>query len=1110
MHVDMGVDALIITDARNIDRLSHNIQFIDQIKDLFREKGKEPAIFLDVITRYTSVWYRGHATESGPYYTWKESDSKWADQWSWGTSIEDINNNMNVVFDHTIEEDDINDEPTSDNALLNGIEYHTPDYSMAGANVNDYTMHRNFGSASTAFNISKAGDKYFNDSTWNITFVNSYDYSPESPGEKYVFSGETYTWKENLCLMFTFRGIPRVLAGTEVEFQKGAVIDIGPTAPLSETGRAYYGDHIEGSVYTNNFADYTASGTVAATLDSTLAKHIQRLNLIRMAVPALRKGQYTTSSNYVTGDMAFIRRYTNESEKVDSLALVTIGSEAEFKNIPNGRYVDAVTGDVQNVTNGTLRVPAPNTPEVMSVYVCEAEGFTGLTTEFDVDSFTMSFDGDGAEGRMDSVRATYSGYVTLPDCTFTTPANKRFKAWLVNGVEYNAGESVYLSNDTTAKAVWRDIEYCGLNLGDIVVSEANKDDILGDGTASYDPDTFTLTLNGYKNKGITTSLDKLNISLAADSQNKIDGDTYGIYSDGGSITISGDASLTITAGDTAIFAKNGDISVTSGILNALGEKGIALDASGSIRISDAYVTAVSYQGTALSKAPILDGFTKYKAVASGKANGSDAAEYVSSDNGIYKYFKVNPYYTAGFMSEDGKSTLYTVETQSGILALPEFSVIGADEGSYAYWLGNGKYYLPGAKLAIDADTEFVPVSGGDGAQVEDNAIYLQNDAGWSTVTAYYWGDGVYPVSWPGKAMENIEGTNIWKITDIPSGCDKILFHNGSTQTGDLVIPTDGNNIYSNSTNKWSEYSPGIKAEDTSGVNIVSFRAGVGMGYMKELLNESGTYTLPQCLMIYPENGEFVAWSLGGTEYQPGDVITISEDAVISAVWNLNGIEQAADGNYYYYVDGVVDTAQSGLKYYEPWNKWVYFEEGQWITTKDSLVEYDGSWFYVQNGELENNYSGLLEYDSNLFFVSGGQVQSSVNGLVLNSDGIWYYLGGGQVQKQYTGLAEYDGAWFYVVNGELENNYSGLLEYDSNLFFVSGGQVQSSVNGLVLNSDGIWYYLGGGQVQKQYTGLAEYDGAWFYIRNGVLDTSFSGTVTYDGVQFEVVNGQVVTE
>jgi hypothetical protein len=75
--------------------------------------------------------------------------------------------------------------------------------------------------------------------------------------------------------------------------------------------------------------------------------------------------------------MAYIRRYTDATEKVDSLACVAISGGATFKNIPNGKYIDAVTGDVQNVTNGTLTVPTIGKAN-MRVYVCCASGFTGI------------------------------------------------------------------------------------------------------------------------------------------------------------------------------------------------------------------------------------------------------------------------------------------------------------------------------------------------------------------------------------------------------------------------------------------------------------------------------------------------------------------------------------------------------------------------------------------------------------------------------------------------------------------------------------------------------------------------------------------------------------
>ena len=378
-YIEMGVDGFRVDTVRHIPRVVLNLMFNDQLMSNAAVSGKPNFLmFGEICTRYTNVWYRGHAEESSPYYTWKESNSKWADQWNWGSSAEEINENMNIVFDHYLEEDSPSDEPTSTNAFLNGITYHTPDRSKAsGMEAIDFQMHRVFGDASSAFGVAKGGDKYYNDATYNVVYVDSHDYAPENPDEKIRFAGGTQTWAENLNLMFTFRGIPCVYYGSEVEFQKGAVIDVGPNAPLSTTGRAYFGDYLEGQVSATDFSEYTATGTVAETLASPLSMHISKLNAIRRAVPALQKGQYTTEKNYVSGNMAYIRRYTNSEEGVDSLALVTISGGATFKNIPNGKYVDAVTGDVQNVTNGTLSVSNVGKAN-MRVYVACGSGFTGI------------------------------------------------------------------------------------------------------------------------------------------------------------------------------------------------------------------------------------------------------------------------------------------------------------------------------------------------------------------------------------------------------------------------------------------------------------------------------------------------------------------------------------------------------------------------------------------------------------------------------------------------------------------------------------------------------------------------------------------------------------
>ena len=80
---------------------------------------------------------------------------------------------------------------------------------------------------------------------------------------------------------------------------------------------------------------------MAETLNYPLAKHIQRLNLIRRQIPALRKGQYSTEGVSGSG-MAFKRRYTANGE--DSFVCVSISGSATFTGIPAGTYTEVITG----------------------------------------------------------------------------------------------------------------------------------------------------------------------------------------------------------------------------------------------------------------------------------------------------------------------------------------------------------------------------------------------------------------------------------------------------------------------------------------------------------------------------------------------------------------------------------------------------------------------------------------------------------------------------------------------------------------------------------------------------------------------------------------------
>lgn len=375
-YIEMGVDAFRIDTVKHVARLTFNSAFLPAFQEKAKEMGNDNFyMFGEVCSRTNECFNHGTAQVSPFYWTWKETKD-----YGWNYDSKDGLDNLEKceqAYNDSASEFN-NGQPMkarySTNALLDGLDYHTPDHSeSSGMSVIDYTMHFNFRTASDAFSAAKGEDLYFNDSTYSVTYVQSHDYGPDRGGnntDMLIFDASPDTWAENFNLQFTFRGIPCVYYGTEFMKNPGQPIDVGPNKPLSETGRGYFGDNIEGDVTATDFSEYTASGTVAKTLSSPLPQQMIRLNQIRRAVPALRKGQYTVDSKYVKGNIAFIRRYTNKEENVDSLALVSITDAATFINIPNGRYIDAVTGDTKEVSNGTLSVEASGKGN-MRVYVLD-------------------------------------------------------------------------------------------------------------------------------------------------------------------------------------------------------------------------------------------------------------------------------------------------------------------------------------------------------------------------------------------------------------------------------------------------------------------------------------------------------------------------------------------------------------------------------------------------------------------------------------------------------------------------------------------------------------------------------------------------------------------
>jgi len=185
-----------------------------------------------------------------------------------------------------------------------------------------------------------AMDWIYGDVTQMVTFLQNHDVGPDNDF-KYRFKGEQWMAAAAYNLLWTARGIPCLYYGEEIEFMKGAPQDVeGERDTLSQTGRAYFGHYLE-------------DDRIRETQRHTLYRHVQRLNQIRRAIPALQKAPMQQVNEW-GGGMSFVRNYPEANSYV--VVGLTIGSDQAIsvQGVPNGTYHDAVTGRQRAVGDGVL------------------------------------------------------------------------------------------------------------------------------------------------------------------------------------------------------------------------------------------------------------------------------------------------------------------------------------------------------------------------------------------------------------------------------------------------------------------------------------------------------------------------------------------------------------------------------------------------------------------------------------------------------------------------------------------------------------------------------------------------------------------------------------
>ncbi|MBE6000157.1 MAG: hypothetical protein E7239_01965 [Sarcina sp.] len=144
---------------------------------------------------------------------------------------------------------------------------------------------------------------------------------------------------------------------------------------------------------------------------------------------------------------------------------ITIESGITFLEAA-GRIMAISGGKVKNDVPGTgwlteedknlHRIEIHEKAEFINHYYAEEYRFEAYKKlRFPVRQYRVVFDSNGGDGSMDQLTRDEGEKITLPDCGFTPPTNKRFRSWEVSGLDSTvpAGSEVYVLKDYATNGV---------------------------------------------------------------------------------------------------------------------------------------------------------------------------------------------------------------------------------------------------------------------------------------------------------------------------------------------------------------------------------------------------------------------------------------------------------------------------------------------------------------------------------------------------------------------------------------------------------------------------------------------------------------------------------
>ena len=166
---------------------------------------------------------------------------------------------------------------------------------------------------------------------------------------------------------------------------------------------------------------------------------------------------------------------------------------------------------------------------------------------------------------------------------------------------------------------------------------------------------------------------------------------------------------------------------------------------------------------------------------------------------------------------------------------------------------------------------------------------------------------------------------------------------------------------------------------------------------------------------------------------------------------------------------------------------------------------DGNWYYYTNNNIDYNYNGLAANEYGWWKITNGTVDFNYTGMAANEYG-WWYVSNGTIDFGYTGMAVNEYGWWYMTNGALDTNYTGMAVNEYGWWYMTNGALDFNYTGMAVNEYG-WWYMTNGALDLNYTGLAVNEYGWWYMTNGTVDFTYNGLAENEYGVWNVVNGHV---